>query len=54
MATCTKCDKPLLDNSLKLDDASVMGIFKCSNGHRKIKYLCVITRAWLTDNRVAH
>ena len=36
-ATCAKCDEPLVDDSLKLDDGSSVQISKCPNGHGKIK-----------------
>ena len=36
-ATCAKCDEPLKDDSLKLDDGSSVQISKCQNGHGKIK-----------------
>ena len=36
-ATCAKCDEPLVDGSLKLDDESSVQISKCPNGHGKIK-----------------
>ena len=36
-ATCAKCDEPLKDDSLKLDDGSSVQISKCPNGHGKIK-----------------
>ena len=36
-ATCAKCDEPLVDDSLNLDDGSSVQISKCPNGHGKIK-----------------
>ncbi len=36
-ATCAKCDAPLVDDMLKLDDGSEVRISKCPNGHGKIK-----------------
>ena len=36
-ATCAKCDAPLVDDSLKLDDGNEVQISKCPNGHGKIK-----------------
>jgi hypothetical protein len=36
-ATCGKCDEPLVDGSLKLDDGSEVQISECPNGHGKIK-----------------
>ena len=36
-ATCAKCDAPLVDDVLKLDDGSEVQISKCPNDHGKIK-----------------
>ena len=36
-ATCAKCDAPLVDGSLELDDGATVQISKCPNGHGKIK-----------------
>ena len=36
-ATCGKCDAPLVDDSLTLDDGSNVQISKCPNNHGKIK-----------------
>ena len=36
-ATCAKCDAPLVDDILKLDDGTEVQISKCPNGHGKIK-----------------
>jgi hypothetical protein len=36
-ATCGKCDAPLVDDSLKLDDGTAVQVSKCPNGHGKIK-----------------
>lgn len=36
-ATCGKCDAPLANDSLKLDDGSQVQVSKCPNGHGKIK-----------------
>ena len=36
-ATCGKCDAPLVNDSLKLDDGSQVQVSKCPNGHGKIK-----------------
>lgn len=36
-ATCGKCNKPLLNDNLKLDDGTNVQISKCPNEHRKIK-----------------
>jgi hypothetical protein len=36
-ATCAKCDAPLVDDTLKLDDGNEVQISKCPNGHGKIK-----------------
>ena len=36
-ATCGKCDAPLVDDSLTLDDGSNVQISKCPNDHGKIK-----------------
>ena len=36
-ATCGKCNKPLLNYNLKLDDGTNVQISKCPNEHGKIK-----------------
>ena len=36
-ATCAKCDAPLVDDILTLDDGTKVQISKCPNGHGKIK-----------------
>ena len=36
-ATCAKCDAPLVNDTLKLDDGREVQISKCPNGHGKIK-----------------
>ena len=36
-ATCGKCDAPLVNDVLKLDDGREVQISKCPNGHGKIK-----------------
>ena len=36
-ATCGKCDKPLVNDMLKLDDGSEVQISKCPEDHGKIK-----------------
>ena len=36
-ATCAKCDAPLVDDSLDLDDGTKVQVSKCPNGHGKIK-----------------
>ena len=36
-ATCGKCDAPLVDDMLKLDDGSEVQISKYPNDHGKIK-----------------
>ena len=36
-ATCAKCDAPLENDTLKLDDGTEVQISKCPNGHGKIK-----------------
>ena len=36
-ATCAKCDAPLVDDILTLDDGAEVQISKCPNGHGKIK-----------------
>ncbi len=35
--SCGKCDAPLEDGSLTLDDGSEVRIAECPNGHGKIK-----------------
>ncbi len=36
-ATCGKCDAPLVDDVLKLENGSEVQISKCPNDHGKIK-----------------
>jgi hypothetical protein len=36
-ATCAKCDAPLVNDTLKLDNGAEVQISKCPNGHGKIK-----------------
>ena len=36
-AACAKCDEPLADDILTLDDGTEVQISKCPNGHGKIK-----------------
>ena len=36
-ATCGKCDAPLVDDVLKLDNGAEVQISKCPNDHGKIK-----------------
>ena len=36
-ATCGKCDAPLVDDILKLENRSEVQISKCPNDHGKIK-----------------
>jgi predicted aminopeptidase len=36
-ATCGKCDEPLVNGMLKLDDDTEVQISECPNGHGKIK-----------------
>ena len=36
-ATCGKCNEPLVDDILKIDDGSEVQISKCPKGHGKIK-----------------
>jgi hypothetical protein len=36
-ATCAKCEAPLVDDSLRLDDGTEVQISKCPNNHGKIK-----------------
>ena len=36
-ATCGKCNAPLIDDNLKLEDGSEVQISKCPNEHGKIK-----------------
>ena len=36
-ATCAKCDSPLADDILTLDDGTEVQVSKCPNGHGKIK-----------------
>ena len=36
-ATCGKCEAPLVDDILKIEDGTGVQISKCPNGHGKIK-----------------
>ena len=45
-AACAKCDEPLVDDILTLDDGTEVQISKCPNDHGKIKYLCVVVKIW--------
>ena len=36
-ATCGKCNEPLVNDMLKLDDGNEVQISKCTNDHGKIK-----------------
>jgi DNA-directed RNA polymerase subunit RPC12/RpoP len=36
-ATCAKCEAPLVDDSMRLDDGTEVQISKCPNNHGKIK-----------------
>ena len=36
-ATCGKCDTPLVNDNLDLEDGTVVQISKCPNGHGQIK-----------------
>ena len=36
-ATCGKCNTPLVDDILKIDDGSEVQVSKCPNDHGKIK-----------------
>ena len=36
-ATCAKCDAPLVNDTLKLDDGSEVQVSKWPNGHGMIK-----------------
>jgi len=36
-ATCGKCNDPLVNDSLKLEDGTEVQISKCPNNHGKIK-----------------
>jgi len=36
-ASCAKCNAPLVDGILKLDDGTEVQISECPNGHGKIK-----------------
>ena len=36
-ATCAKCNAPLANDTLQLDDNNSVQISKCPNGHGKIK-----------------
>ena len=36
-ATCAKCNAPLVDDLIKLDNGSDVQVSKCPNNHGKIK-----------------
>lgn len=36
-ATCAKCDAPLVNDTLIIDDTKSVQVSKCPNGHGKIK-----------------
>ena len=36
-ATCAKCDTPLMNDTLQLDNNVTVQVSKCPNGHGKIK-----------------
>lgn len=36
-ATCGKCNAPLVDGTLKLEDGAEVEVSECPNGHGKIK-----------------
>ena len=36
-ATCAKCDAPLVNDTLELEDGTKVQVSKCPNGHGKIK-----------------
>jgi DNA-directed RNA polymerase subunit RPC12/RpoP len=36
-ATCAKCDAPLVNDMIKLDDGTEVQVSKCPNSHGKIK-----------------
>jgi len=36
-ATCAKCDAPLVNDTLKIDDTKSVQVSKCPNNHGKIK-----------------
>ena len=36
-ATCGKCDAQLENNMLKIDENTEVQVYKCPNGHGKIK-----------------
>lgn len=36
-ASCGKCDAPLVNDDLKLEDGISVQVSKCPNGHGKIK-----------------
>jgi hypothetical protein len=36
-ATCAKCDAPLVNDSITLDNGTELQVSKCPNGHGKIK-----------------
>lgn len=36
-ATCAKCDAPLVNDTITLEDGTEVQVSKCPNGHGKIK-----------------
>ena len=45
-ATCGKCNAPLVNDVLKLDDGREVQISKCPNGHGKIKISSMLWRRY--------
>ena len=43
-ASCAKCDAPLVNDLLKLEDGSEVQVSKCPNDHGKIKY-CLLFKS---------
>lgn len=36
-ASCAKCDAPLVNDTIKMEDGSEVQVSKCPSGHGKIK-----------------
>ena len=50
-ASCAKCDSPLVDGSLTLDDGTVVQISKCPECEGKLRAHNVVAPIWLQINR---
>ena len=51
-ATCGKCNSPLVNDNLKLEDGKQVQISKCPNDHGKIKSPCVVVKIWFARPKI--